>query len=202
MAKIGRKIKVNSPHASRGIEKSNAQNRRAVVQRDQREGAERPEDQRMRHARKRPLANHFCLAQHLPDEIAHAFADGEEMKIRILFRLQNFAEDGPEAPPESVDRRAGQRDEQHLFPRSQSAGVRPELAADSSWVHQATIHDGLRPWISVVQVREGGHSGMHDAVDCTASSGQPRFALHFEGAPSATPAAWLSFIGVRTCPDI
>ena len=104
-----RNIKVKSPHASRGIEEAKTKNHRTMVQRNQPEGAERPEHQGMRQTRKRPLANHLRLQQHLPDKVPHPLADREEMKIRISLRLQNFSEDRPEAPPESVDRRAGER---------------------------------------------------------------------------------------------
>ena len=128
----GRKIKVQSPYAPCGIEKANAENRRAVVQRNQREGAERPEHQRMRHARKRPLANHLRLQQHLPDKVAHALADREEMKVRVFLRLENLSEDGPEAPPESVDRRCRQRDEQPSLPERKVPGLGQELAAGPS----------------------------------------------------------------------
>ena len=66
-----------------------------MVQRDQRKGAEGPENERVGHAGQRPLANHLCLAQHLPDEVAHALADGEEMEVRVFLRLQDSLENGP-----------------------------------------------------------------------------------------------------------
>ena len=128
----GGEIEIQSPHRPRGIEEAGSENRRAVVQRDQSKGAKRPEDQRMGHAGERPLADHLGLAQHLPNEIAHASADGEEVEVRVFFRLQDFAEDGPESPPEPVDRRGRQRHKQQPLPGSRSAGARPGLGEKRS----------------------------------------------------------------------
>ena len=76
----------------------------------------------MGETRQRPLADHLGLEHHFPDKIPHALADGEEMKVRVLFRLENFAEDWPESPPESVGRRGRQRDEKHFSPMEKCWG--------------------------------------------------------------------------------
>ena len=73
-----------------------------MVERDQRKGAEGPEDKGVRQAGERALANDFGLEEHLPDEVPDAFAEGEEMKAGIFLRLQDFVEDDAEAPPEAV----------------------------------------------------------------------------------------------------
>ncbi len=52
-----------------------------MVQRDQREDAESPENEGVRDAGQRPFADHFGLEQHFPDEIPDALADGSQREI-------------------------------------------------------------------------------------------------------------------------
>ena len=61
-----RKVEIESAHSPRRIEKAKPEDRRAVIQRDQRKGAERPEDQRVGKARQRPLADDLGLEASLP----------------------------------------------------------------------------------------------------------------------------------------
>ena len=148
-----RKIEINSSHASRRIEEAKAENHRAVIQCNQREGAERPENESVRHAHERPLADHLRLQQHLPDEVPHPFADRKEMKIRIIFRLQNFSEDGPEAPPEPVDGGCRQGDEQTGLPERKV----PRLGQGWQQIHHGCTKPqytmGSGPWRRIVRPR-------------------------------------------------
>ncbi len=65
----------------------------AMVERNQGKGAETPEDEGMRQAGQRALANDFGLEEHFPDKIPNALADGKEVKAgsffdsRILLRM-------------------------------------------------------------------------------------------------------------------
>ena len=54
-----------------------------VIQRDQREGAESPEDEGVREAGQRPLADHFALQHHFPDEIRRRVAERPKLKIGV-----------------------------------------------------------------------------------------------------------------------
>ena len=80
-----------------------------MVQRDQREGAKSPENEGVREARQRTLADHFALQQNFRDEIPDAFAERSELEIGIRLGLADLAHDSAEAQPES----AGRRGQQH-----------------------------------------------------------------------------------------
>ena len=72
-----------------------------MVERDQGEGAEGPENQGVGEAGQWTLANDFGLKKNFPDELANAGTDGEEVKIGVLFRGANPREhDGKAAPEE------------------------------------------------------------------------------------------------------
>jgi hypothetical protein len=48
-----------------------------------------------------PLAYHLGLAEHLPEEIPKALADGEEVEAGVFFRFEDFVENCAEAAPKS-----------------------------------------------------------------------------------------------------
>ncbi len=73
----GGKIRVKAAKPAGGIQKTNSKPHGEVVQRDQRKGAEAPEDEGVGQAGKRALANDFGLAEHLPDKFPHAAGRGE-----------------------------------------------------------------------------------------------------------------------------
>ena len=121
------KIEIELPHSPCRIEKPKPENRCTVVQRDQREDAERPEDQRVRYARQRPFTNDFALEQHFEDKIPHSPADGEQMKARILFRLEDLRENRPESPPEAERATKPRGPQTDLAPMRKSGGVQQKL---------------------------------------------------------------------------
>ena len=63
----GGKVKVEAADRAVGREKADAEADGAVVERDQRKGAEGPEDESVRQTGERALANDFGLAEHLPE---------------------------------------------------------------------------------------------------------------------------------------
>ncbi len=73
-----------------------------MVQGNEGEGAESPEDEGVGQAGKRALADHFGLAEDFPEEIPDALADGEEMEGGVFLRLQDFVQDNAETTPEEV----------------------------------------------------------------------------------------------------
>ena len=75
-----------------------------MVERDQGEGAEGPEDEGVGQAGEGALADDLGLAEHLPDELPDSLADREEAKAGILLRFQDFVEDEAEAAPEGSGR--------------------------------------------------------------------------------------------------
>ncbi len=88
----GGKVEVEAADSARGREKAEAEAHGEVVERDQRKGAEGPEDEGVGQARQRALADDFGLAEHFPDEVADALAEGKRWKpasfldLRILSR--------------------------------------------------------------------------------------------------------------------
>ena len=78
-----------------------AEARGDVVDRDQRERAEAPEDEGVRQARQRPLPDHLPLQHHFPQELADARAERRDLEIRRFARadrmiFRTFAEPPPE----------------------------------------------------------------------------------------------------------
>ena len=94
--------------------KRQAEAGRDVVERDQREGAESPEDEGVRESGQRALADHFALQQHFPDEFADARAERRErgnpasgatrrmMSSTVLNRRQKSAQRRGERAREQV----------------------------------------------------------------------------------------------------
>jgi hypothetical protein len=73
-----------------------------VVERDQSEGAESPEDEGVGDAWQRALGDHFRLEHHFGEEVPDAFADGVKRETGIRFGRADFAHYFSEAMPESI----------------------------------------------------------------------------------------------------
>ena len=71
-----------------------------MVEADQGEGEESPEDEGVEEAREWALADDLGLAEDFPEEIPSAFADMGEMKAGIFARLEDLVEDDAETLPE------------------------------------------------------------------------------------------------------
>jgi hypothetical protein len=83
----GGEVEVEAADEARGIEKADAEAGGEVVERDEREGEEAPEDEGVGDAGQRALADDFGLAEDFPEEIPDALADGEEMEAGVFARL-------------------------------------------------------------------------------------------------------------------
>ena len=66
-----------------------------MVQRDQRKGAEPPEDEGVGQAGQWPFANDLGLAENLPEEVPDALADGKEMEAGSFFEWRIFLRTTP-----------------------------------------------------------------------------------------------------------
>ncbi len=86
----GGEVEVEAANGAGGIEKGESEGVGAVVERDQRKGAEGPEDEGVGEAGERALADDFGLEEDFPDEVADALADGEEVEARRLFLSGGF----------------------------------------------------------------------------------------------------------------
>ena len=71
-----------------------------MVEADEGEGEESPEDEGVCEAGERALRDDFRLAEDLPEEVPDAAAEGVKGKVRVFFRAEDVAEDGAEAPEE------------------------------------------------------------------------------------------------------
>src|SRR6185437_7242479 len=108
-------IEVEAAEEARGIEKASPEPNGTVVERDQGEGAESPEDERVRQSRQRSLPNDLGLAEDLGEEIPCAPGDMVEVKARVLAGGENPAQDRPEAAPEQRQRSHNQKGENELL---------------------------------------------------------------------------------------
>ena len=71
-----------------------------MIEADEGEGEESPEDEGVGEAGERALADDLALAEDLPEEVPDAAADGLEGEVRVFFGAEDGAEDGAEAPEE------------------------------------------------------------------------------------------------------
>src|SRR5260370_14827606 len=108
----GGEIEVESSENSVAREEMQADALREVVDGDEREGAESPEDEGVRESGQRALADHCALQQHFPDEVANAPSGRLQSKFRILLGAQDGSPDFAESQPEAESRTGGQ-DEKH-----------------------------------------------------------------------------------------
>ena len=100
-----------------------------MIQGHQREGAKSPEDEGVGEAGQRPLADHFGLEQHFPEEIPDAFAEwrerespGSGLASRILRTTLPKRRQNP-SPRTRARTSAGKR----LFRRGKRPLVHPAL---------------------------------------------------------------------------
>lgn len=73
-----------------------------MVERDQGEGEEGPEDECVGEAGERALADDLGLGCNFPEEVSDPLADGEEVEAGVFFRFEDLVEDQAEATPEEV----------------------------------------------------------------------------------------------------
>jgi len=111
----GGEVKVEAAKEACGGEKAQAETDGEVVQRDQGKGAESPEDEGVRQAGQRALADDLGLKGYFPEEIPEALADGEEAEAGVFFGLENFGEDNAEPEPEGRDGGGDQHDEEQFL---------------------------------------------------------------------------------------
>src|SRR5487761_2040218 len=104
----------------------------------------------MRESGKRALANDLGLTENFPEKIPHATADREEMKAGILLRLEDFVEDGAEAPPKEGARKQGQYGKEQLFPEGEvlrlSQGQREQNHSRTNPTIQDRVMDCPAGW--------------------------------------------------------
>lgn len=103
-SKSGHYVEIEAADVACGVEKTQAEDDGAMVESDQRKGAEGPEDGGVGKTWKQALANDFGLAKDLPYEVPHALAEGEDAEAGVLFGFEDFTEDGTEAAPEKRGR--------------------------------------------------------------------------------------------------
>ena len=83
-----------------GIEETDSEADGEVVQRDEGEGAESPEDEGVGEAGQGALADDFGLADDFPEEVPDAFADGREAEFGVFSGFEDSLEDWAETTPE------------------------------------------------------------------------------------------------------
>jgi hypothetical protein len=86
-----------------------------MVERDQGEGAESPEDEGVGDAGQGALLNDFRLEHHFGEEIPDALADGLEGEAGVGFGGADFGDDFAETHPESVGGGGEQNEEDRDF---------------------------------------------------------------------------------------
>ena len=96
-------------------EKARAERACEVVDSDQRERAETPEDECVGQAGQGPLADHLRLRHHLPKELADARAQRRHLEIGGGARAADGLEHFAKSQPEQRQRRHHQRDQHGSF---------------------------------------------------------------------------------------
>ena len=86
-----------------------------MVERDQGEGEESPEDEGVGDAGEWALADDFGLAEDFPDEVFDALRDGAEGPAEVFAGGEDVAEDGGEAEEEESGGGAGEDQQQDDF---------------------------------------------------------------------------------------
>ena len=102
-----------------------------MVEGDEGEGEEAPEDEGMGEAGEGPFADDFGLAEDFPDEVADARAEGEEMEVGVATGGADFGDDEAEAPPEEVGAGEDERDEEELLGEREGSGFGEDAKAGS-----------------------------------------------------------------------
>ena len=101
-----------------------------MVERDQGEGAEAPEDKGVGEAGERALADDFGLAENFPEEIPDAAAEGEEVEASVFFRFEDFVENHAEAAPESGGGGCDENDEKQFLREGEVLRLRESCVPD------------------------------------------------------------------------
>jgi hypothetical protein len=86
-----------------------------VIEGDEREGEESPEDEGVRYTGQRAFADDLALAEHLPDEVANAWEDGSQGEAEVFAGGEDVAQDGREAKQEERGGRGDEGDEKEDF---------------------------------------------------------------------------------------
>ena len=86
-----------------------------MVQGDQCKSAKTPEHKCVRDARQGPLADHFPLQHHLPNELPHARSQRVQMEIGVIPGAADGVHRFAETHPEKRCRRAQQNEEKRNF---------------------------------------------------------------------------------------
>ena len=93
-----------------------------MVESDEGEGAESPEDEGVRETWEGPLADDFGLTNDFPEEVPHALTDGGDAEVRIFFGMKDAAENRGEAAEEDCGRGDDEGEKKELFPRLEGLG--------------------------------------------------------------------------------
>lgn len=96
-------------------EKAKTETGGAVIECDQSECAEGPEDESMGEAGQRALTDNLGLAENLPKEVPQAFSEMGEMKAGVGFGAENALENEVESPAKTPSGCNSQDDEEHLL---------------------------------------------------------------------------------------
>jgi hypothetical protein len=107
--KSGSEVKVDAADPRRGVKKSDAEADRGVIQGDQSEGAESPENEGMGEPGQGSLLDDLSLADHFPEEIPCTASKGGELEVGVFSGVDNFMKNGTEPAPEE---RSGADDEE------------------------------------------------------------------------------------------
>jgi hypothetical protein len=131
---------VKAPPKAVRRKKANPEAHRSVVQGNQDEGAESPEDKGMGQAREWPLADDFGLAEDLGNELPNAAADWSELEIGVLFRMEDAAKDRPESLPEERAGSEGQAGKGNPL----NDGERCRFSQSKGHEHHSRTHNDTR----------------------------------------------------------
>jgi len=108
-------IEVETAKNATRREKSNAERGGAVIERDQGECTEGPEDEGVGEAGERALADNLGLAENLPEEVPKALAKMSEMKTGVWFGAENALEDKVKSLPKTPYGYNSKREQEHLL---------------------------------------------------------------------------------------
>ena len=110
------KPEVEATNVAIGIEEAKPEAGREVVQRDESEGEEAPEDEGVCEAGKRALLDDLGLAEHLPEEVPDPPADRSDVEVGILPSRKDVPQDAGEAGEEADQRKHDKQCKQHHLP--------------------------------------------------------------------------------------
>ena len=79
-----------------------------------------PEYEGVREAGQGPFADDFGLAEHFPEEVPDALADGRQAEVRVFSGFEDSLENGREAAPEQGGGSNDQSRQKQLLPRREA----------------------------------------------------------------------------------